>query len=170
MNAFMRCIAMLGAVLTMLLIPVSATAAPPPCALYPGDRAATVDALRLSCTPAQQDAIFRAANAGVLPRGVTSGWVVRPPQLLGAGAALWQGKVFYNGFLLNRSVFGNIWPADVYPAAAILDGRPAWAINYAPAGTPQLYDEIREVTPGVWFGYSWRRDTGQQILAFVLAY
>ena len=145
------------------------------CTIVPGNRAATVDSLRFRCSPAQQDAIFHAASRGAVPMGATSGWVTRPPDMVAMGAAFWQGKVFYTGpgggTLLNRSVFGNVWRADVYPAPAIFDGGPAWGINYAPAGTPQLYDEIREVSPGVWFGYSWRREgPPSQILAFVLAY
>src|SRR6478672_2379730 len=49
------------------------------CVLYPDNPAATIDSLRLRCSAEQQDAIFRAAPRGEVPRGVTNGWVTRPP-------------------------------------------------------------------------------------------
>ncbi len=43
-------------------------------------------------------------------------------------------------------------------------------LNYAPSPTPPLIDEIREVSPGVWMGYSyWRSFQNLGLLAFVLA-
>lgn len=146
------------------------------CALDPGNRAATVDALRLRCSVAQQDQIYREAQAGAIATGLTNGWVTRPPQLEAAAPALWIGKVFRTGpdggSLTNRVTGAGIeaFPADVYRAPSILDGAPTWALNYAPSPTPQVYDEIREVTPGVWFGYSWWREGSWPLLAaFVLA-
>ncbi len=97
--------------------------------------------------------------------GVKNGWVVRPRDMQGPTSGLWIGKTFYTspngGYLMNRFTGAGIEGirADVYTAPAILDGRPTWALNYAPSPTPQTYDEIREITPGVWFGYSWQRGT-----------
>jgi hypothetical protein len=75
---------------------------------------------------------------------------------------------------MNRVTGAGIqaWKANVYTAPAILDQQPAWALNYAPSPTPQVYDEIREITPGVWFGYSWWRGLVQttMLLTFALAY
>ncbi|WP_216908610.1 hypothetical protein [Nocardia noduli] len=44
-------------------------------------------------------------------------------------------------------------------------------LNYDLSPVPQIYDEIREITPGVWFGDSWRRDTAPPtlLLTFALA-
>ncbi|MFC9660777.1 hypothetical protein ACFVJ5_11110 [Nocardia sp. NPDC127606] len=145
------------------------------CVLDPGNRAATVDSLRFRCSVTQQDQIYRDAQAGAVANGVTNGWVTRPPQLGAAAPALWIGKVFNTGpdggTLTNRVTGAGIaaFPADVYRAPSILDGAPTWALNYAPSPTPQVYDEIREVTPGVWFGYSWWREGEWPLLAaFVL--
>ncbi|MFD4460999.1 hypothetical protein [Nocardia sp. NPDC058480] len=146
------------------------------CVLDPGNRAATIDSLRFRCSVTQQDQIYRDAQAGAVATGLTNGWVTRPPQLEAAAPALWIGKVFRTGpdggSLTNRVTGAGIeaFPADVYRAPSILDGAPTWALNYAPSPTPQVYDEIREVTPGVWFGYSWWREGSWPLLAaFVLA-
>ncbi|WP_446223955.1 hypothetical protein ACTWPB_01445 [Nocardia sp. IBHARD005] len=146
------------------------------CVLDPGNRAATIDSLRLRCSVTQQDQIYRDAQAGAVATGLTNGWLTRPPQLEAAGPALWIGKVFRTGpdggSLTNRITGAGIeaFPADVYRAPSILDGAPTWALNYAPSPTPQVYDEIREVTPGVWFGYSWWREGAWPLIAaFVLA-
>lgn len=145
------------------------------CFLDPGNRAATVDSLRFRCSITQQDQIYRDAQAGAIATGLTNGWVTRPPQLEAAAPALWIGKVFHTGpdggSLTNRVTGAGIeaFPADVYRAPSILDGGPAWALNYAPSPTPQVYDEIREITPGVWFGYSWWREGSWPLIAaFVL--
>jgi hypothetical protein len=103
--------------------------------------------------------------------------VIRPVDMQSWAPAVWIGKTFYTGpdggYLQNRITGAGIegWRADVYTAPAILDGRPTWALNYATSPTPQIYDEIREITPGVWFGYSWRRDTASptMLLSFAIA-
>ncbi|MEV6274525.1 hypothetical protein [Nocardia sp. NPDC051832] len=146
------------------------------CVLDPADKTATVHALRFLCTAEQQDLIFRAAAAGAVPQGVKNGWVVRPAAGSGAAAGVWIGKTFYTGpdggWLMNRVTGSGVeaWRADVYRAPAFTDGREAWALNYDPSPTPPVYDEIREVTPGVWYGYSWWRGALQTVLllAFVL--
>ncbi|WP_040772976.1 hypothetical protein [Nocardia pneumoniae] len=147
------------------------------CVLYPDDKAATVASLRFRCSPEQQDVIFRDAPLGAVPMGVKAGWVARPPIMQSLAPPFWIGKTFYTGpdggYLMNRLTGAGIegWRADVYAAPALLDGGPAWALNYTPSPTPQVYDEIREVTPGVWFGYSWWRGAFQTtlLLTFVLA-
>ncbi|WP_330227971.1 hypothetical protein OHA40_17275 [Nocardia sp. NBC_00508] len=147
------------------------------CVLYPGDKAATLDSLRFRCSPDQQDVIFRDAPLGAIPTGVQAGWVTRPPIMQSLAPAFWIGKTFYTGpdggYLMNRLTGAGIegWRADVYAAPALLDGGPTWALDYTPSPTPQVYDEIREVTPGVWFGYSWWRGAFQTtlLLTFALA-
>ncbi|MGQ4600806.1 hypothetical protein [Nocardia sp. R6R-6] len=147
------------------------------CVLYSDDKAATLDSLRSRCSPPQQDAIFRDAPLGAIPMGVKDGWVTRPPVMQALAPPLWIGKTFYTGpdggYLMNRITRAGFeaWRADVYAAPALTDGGPVWALDYAPSPTPPVYDEIREVTPGVWFGYSWWRAAFQTtlLLTFALA-
>ncbi|MFD0361951.1 hypothetical protein ACFQZZ_10900 [Nocardia sp. GCM10030253] len=147
------------------------------CLLDPGNRAATIDSLRFRCSADQQDAIFNDAPRGAVPMGAKNGWVIRPVDMRSWTPAVWIGKTFYTssdgGYLMNRITGAGIegWRADVYSAPAILDGGPTWALNYAPSPTPQVYDEIREITPGVWFGYSWWRESAspRMMLSFALA-
>jgi hypothetical protein len=147
------------------------------CVLYSEDSDATVDALRNHCSTEQQDQIFRDSPRGDVPMGVKDGWVASPPIMTVVAPALWIGKIFYTGpaggTVVNRITPADIpaWPADVYQAPAHLDGEPAWALDYAPSPTPQILDEIREVTPGVWLGYSWWRESSQDtlLLTFVLS-
>ncbi len=146
------------------------------CVLYSNNRPATVDSIRNHCTDRQQDQIYNGARPGDVPTGVTDGWVARPPFIQVIAPAFWIGKTFYTGpnggTLTNRITPQNIpgWPANVYVGPGRMDGRPAWLIDYAPSITPQILDEIREVSPGVWLGYSWWRGFFQtpQLLDFVL--
>ncbi|MEV0298816.1 hypothetical protein [Nocardia sp. NPDC050710] len=147
------------------------------CVVDPGDRAATIDALRFRCSLEQQVAIFHAAPRGEVPMGTKNGWVISPGYLQSSAPAIWIGKTFYTGpdggYVMNRITGAGIegWQADVSAGPAIMDGAPAWVLNYAPSPTPQIHDEIREITPGVWFGFSWRRDTAPPtlLLSFALA-
>ncbi|MFE3542298.1 hypothetical protein ACFXK0_04930 [Nocardia sp. NPDC059177] len=146
------------------------------CVVDTGNSAVTLDSLRFRCSVTQQDQIYRDAQAGAVPNGVVNGWVARPQQFTGIAPALWQGKVFRTGpdggTATNRVTGAGIeaFPADVYRTSSILDGETTWALNYAPSPTPQVYDEIREIAPGVWFGYSWWREGDWPLLAaFVLA-
>ncbi len=145
------------------------------CVLYPDDKAATIDSLRFRCSAEQQDAIFRDAPLGTVPTGVKAGWVTRPPVMQTVAPPLWIGKTFYTGpdggYLMNRLTGAGVegWRADVYASPALTDGRPAWALDYTPSPTPPVYDEIREVTPGVWFGYSWWRGALQTTLLLTFA-
>ncbi len=179
----LRSLVLAGAAAALMLSPLAVPAAHADtdygggCVVFANDRAATVDSLRFRCNPEQQDAIFRDAPRGAVPMGVKNGWVVRPVDMQWWTPAVWIGKTFYTGpdggYLMNRITGAGIegWPANVYTAPAILDGQPTWALDYAPSPTPQVYDEIREVTPGVWFGYSWWREGAQNslMLTFALA-
>lgn len=140
------------------------------CIVYQNDRMATVNALRTQCSVEQQNQIFLASARGDVPMGVTDGWVTSPPAIEVVAPAFWIGKTFYTGpdggTLLNRITGQNIpgFPAYVYSGPERVDHKPAWILDYAPSITPQILDEIREVSPGVWFGFSWWRGYFQTVL------
>lgn len=161
-----------------------ATAAPTPplkygggCILYPHNRAATVDSLRFRCNWAQQDRIYVRATAGAVPRGPKNGWVIRPPLLPEIASGIWMGKTFHTGpnggFLMNQITGARIpaFGANVYRGPSRYDRKPAWVFNYMPSVIMPVYDEVREVSPGVWMGFSWWEGifNQPQLLGFVLA-
>ncbi|MGW4352976.1 hypothetical protein ACWELJ_12910 [Nocardia sp. NPDC004582] len=136
-----------------------------------------MDSLRFGCETDQLDAIYRAAPRGDVPVGAKDGWVVAPRQLQSWTPQVWIGKDFYTGpsggYLQNRLTPADLeaWPADVFAGPSVVDGGPTWILDYAPSPTPNVYDEIRQVTPGVWLGYSWIRLGGNFVpqLSFILA-
>ncbi|WP_169816099.1 hypothetical protein [Nocardia miyunensis] len=185
-KSLMQFLAPAGLVAVMTVVPVT-VAAPDAqadtnfgggCVLYPNSPAATVDSLRNRCSIQQQVQIFAGAQRGDVPHGVTNGWVTSPQFMQVVAPPFWIGKTFDTGpdggTLMNRITGANIpgFPANVYSGAAITDKRPAWLLDYGPSITPQILDEIREVTPNVWFGYSWWRGHFQTtlLLTFVLTY
>lgn len=127
----------------------------------------------------QLEALYRAAEMGATPTGVTNGRAIRNPgSRLTVPAArvtrvLWQGKVFKDdGMMVNRVLGLRAVHARVYVGDSWLDGRPAVIMDYA--GTSRLFpdvrDEIREVSPGVWLGVMYtRKPTGpEQTMFFAL--
>ncbi|MFI5715100.1 hypothetical protein [Nocardia sp. NPDC051750] len=145
------------------------------CVIDPGNAQVTVNSLRWRCA-AQSMEIYTAAQAGAVPAGVKNGWVTASSAVEPVATALWIGKTFYTGpdggRLMNRVTGAGIeaWPADIARGRSRIDGETTWALDYAPSPTPQVYDEIREVVPGVWLGYSWWPGGGQApMLSFVLA-
>ncbi|WP_327148799.1 hypothetical protein [Nocardia sp. NBC_01329] len=148
------------------------------CVIDPAAPAVTIDSLRWNCTGLQHARIYRTAQAGSVPSGVMNGWVTSTSPIEPLVPAFWIGKAFDTGpdggQLTNRITGADLegWPANVYPAPSRVDGEKTWVLDYTPAITPQVYDEIREIVPGVWLGYSWWRSTRQTpvLLSFVLAH
>jgi hypothetical protein len=118
-------------------------------------------------SPAQLDALYRAAAPGPQPRGRVRGVpIVSPGRALGpamskAARVVWQGKVFrddgttaVNRFFGVRAVAGNLSYAPSW-----LDGRPSLVLDYQ--GTSLVYgryrDEIRQVAPGLYLGVMFAR-------------
>ncbi len=183
MRQFRPLLLLVALLATLPLVTAGAAAADPapvaPCAL-PSDRAAAVDALLHRCSWEQTVQNYRQAKPGALPTGTKDGWVLHNSDNLvdvpGLASALWRGKTLFTGtnggYLINRTVAGDMIRADVHPATSLVDDKPMWALDYSQSPAPWLYDEIREVSPGVWLGYSWwRREAGQKtlLLAFLLA-
>lgn len=179
-KALVKGLAPLGFGVLVMVVPVLAHAGPDygdGCVLFSDNTSATVGSLRFRCGPAQLQAIYRDAPRGDVPVGAKDGWVASPREMQSWTPLVWIGKDFYTGpaggYLLNRITGAGIeaWPANVFAGPSVVDGGPAWILDYAPSPTPQLYDEIREVVPGVWFGYSWMRQGGgfAEQLSFILA-
>ncbi|MFQ6228531.1 hypothetical protein [Nocardia sp. NPDC002869] len=147
------------------------------CVIDPAAPVVTVESLRSHCTARQHAELYLAAQAGTVPSGVKNGWVTSSSVAEPIAPTFWLGKTFdtgpEGGRLTNRVTGADIagWPAEVYLAPSREDGEPTWVLDYTPAITPQVYDEIREVVPGVWLGYSWWRGEHRTpvMLSFVLA-
>lgn len=140
------------------------------CVLFTDNPAATVDALRFRCGPGQYDAIFHSVGPGAVPMGVKNGWVVSPPAWAAIAPPFWIGKHFYPGYVRNRLTGAGLEgvQGSVYIGSSYADGGPAWYIDYAGSVAFFVHDEIREVTPGVYLGFS-HNVGGSRILTFVLA-
>lgn len=143
-----------------LLFPAAPAEAAPPCPRAFITKIApivTVDALRESCTQAQFDALFARGEAGPIPRGVYNGQArllgSPDPGFTAAVSGIWSGKIFHNGWLVNRTIAGDIVPADVYTAPSVADGRPVIRIDYRRSGLPVGHDELRRLPNGVYLGY-----------------
>jgi hypothetical protein len=161
---------MLTAVVTAGLV---AAATPGCCPGYRLDDLVRMDRCQL-------EALYRAAELGNVPAGVTRGRaIMNPGSRLTLPASrvtrvLWQGKVFTDdGMMVNRVLGVRAVHARVYVGDSWLDGRPAVIMDYA--GTSRLFpdvrDEVREVSPGVWLGVMYVRKPGgpEQAMFFALA-
>ena len=134
-------------------------------------------ALPAIAQPPDYDALFRAAEAGPAPAGVTRGTVLavegRLPRVKAAlQGALWKGKVFHgDGTFTNRWLGGiRAGTAATAEEPSWADGRPALAVHYPPSapvfGTTR--DELRQIEPGVWLGRSFDVRTGEPKNFFLL--
>ena len=127
----------------------------------------------------QLEALYRAAEPGRAPDGVTRGRaIMNPGSRLTVPASrvvrvLWQGKVFTDdGMMVNRVLGMRAVHARVYVGESWLDGRPSVIMDYAGTSRlfPEVRDEVREVSPGVWLGVMYtRKPTGpEQTMFFAL--
>ena len=135
----------------------------------------------LEMTDVDLDALFRASEAGVIPRGEAEGTVlVRPgTELAGPAAKLvhmlvWQGKVFdpERGELRNELLpFGiKAVRAKVYKDPSWLDDKETIVLDYSHTSLVAhwIRDEIREVGPGTYLGLVyWER---KRLLHFALKF
>ncbi|WP_341268288.1 hypothetical protein [Gordonia malaquae] len=159
-----------AAALALVAAPAPADAAPrcPSTVTAATSKAATVSALRNTCSQAGVDHLFRTAQAGALPVGVYNGQA-RPIGGPNSGASsaiggVWAGKHFYRGWLTNRVLGGEALPANVYYGRSALDGKRVIRIDYARSGLGGLHDEIRRLGNGVYLGYGF--DGPRRIVTF----
>jgi hypothetical protein len=128
----------------------------------------------------QLESLYRGVDMGQAPSGVTNGRAIRNPgsrltvPVSRVVRVLWQGKVFTDdGMMVNRVLGLRAVHARVYVGESWLDGRPSVILDYA--GTSRLFpdvrDEVREVSPGVWLGVMYTRKPGgaEQTMFFALA-
>ena len=121
------------------------------------------------------ETLYRNADMGTPPCGVTSGRAIYNPGGKFAPAAaqmtrlLWQGKVFQDDLMINR-VFGiRAVKARVSVGTSWFDGKPSLIMDYC--GTSRLFpnvrDEMREIEPGLYVGLTYlRRPEGPKLATF----
>ena len=137
-----------------------------PALLLSAATAAGQDPLRAD--PAALDALFRSGNAYPVPPGAYRGRVLWVDDALFPRArgrlqsVAWRGKRFTGGDqFVNRFPGFEAVPASGRLESSWTDGRPAYVLDYPP-GSPLFgpnRDELREVSPGVWLGRVWDRET-----------
>ena len=122
------------------------------------------------------EALYRQSEMGCPPCGVTRGRAIfNPGSRLTVPTSrvvhlLWQGKVFTDdGMMVNRVLGMRAVRARVYVGGSWLDGKPSLVMDYC--GTSKLFpdvrDEVREVSPGLYLGLTYiRRDTGPELTNF----
>lgn len=134
-----------------------------------------------SRSKAELDEIFRSAEPGPIPRGVSRGTaLIAPGSWLDAVLAgivrmfWWKGKIFRpeSGDLKNRiSPFGiPLIRAEVYEAESWFDDRDAIILDYSRSSfvARKIRDEIRRVGPGLYLGQVfWGR---KRLILFMLEF
>lgn len=119
------------------------------------------------------DALYAGGAAGDVPFGFLPGRAIPDP---GSAATarksrrlrpVWQGKVFHADGTAHNRVFGlTAVPMRVYHGESWRDGGPAVVVDYQ--GTSRLFgnvrDEFREVSPGLYLGYTYvRKPAGPEL-------
>jgi hypothetical protein len=103
-------------------------------------------------------------------------------RIAAAPAFVWEGKTFQassdlrgvghnrvnTGGLLGRQ---HLFPFETAFAPSSIDGKPALILDYAldvnPAYIRKIHDEIREVTPGLFFGPAmWKTARGKRLVVW----
>jgi hypothetical protein len=123
-------------------------------------------------------ALYLASPPSTAPGGFAPGRAIKNPgsrrternsRLTGL---LWKGKVFReDGTMVNRLAGGlTAIPAEVYSGESLLDGRPSLILDYSRSKLwPDVRDEIREVSPGLYLGVMYRgKGAMQQKMFFTL--
>lgn len=122
------------------------------------------------------ESLYRGAEIGTAPTGYARGRaIMNPGSRLTVPASrvthvLWQGKVFKDDSTMVNRVFGlRAVHARVYIGESWLDGQPSLILDYR--GTSRLFadvrDEVRELSPGLYLGLTYRRrDAGPELATF----
>ena len=123
-------------------------------------------------------ALYLASPPAAAPSGFAPGRAIKNPGSRRTAAnaratrLVWQGKVFRDdGTMVNRLFgVGRAIPAEVYTGESLLDGRPALILDYSKSRLwPDVRDEVREVSPGLYLGIMYRgREAMEQKMFFTL--
>jgi hypothetical protein len=124
------------------------------------------------------EALYLASPPASAPSGFLPGRAIKSPgsRFTVANARLtrivWQGKFFRDdGTMINRVlVGGKAIPADVYLGESLIDGQPSLILDYSRSKLwPDVRDEIREVSPGLYLGVMYKgKPTASQKMFFTL--
>ncbi len=124
------------------------------------------------------EAIYLASPPAPPPSGFLPGRAIKNPgaRFTVANSRVtrlaWQGKIFRDdGTMINRVFgFGQAIPADVYHGESLIDGRPSLILDYSGSKLwPDVRDEVREVSPGLYLGVMYKgKDRMQQKMFFAL--
>ncbi|MCE9566743.1 MAG: hypothetical protein K8U57_32460 [Planctomycetes bacterium] len=124
------------------------------------------------------EALYLASPPAPFPSGFLPGRAIKSPGSLQTVAnsrmtrLVWQGKFFRdNGTMINR-LFGGVKaiPADVYLGESLIDGQPSLILDYSRSKLwPDVRDEIREVSPGLYLGVMYKgKPVASQKMFFAL--
>lgn len=124
------------------------------------------DLVRMSA--ADLTALYLASPAATIPTGYAPGRAIKNPGSRGTvrnarmTGVVWQGKIFRDdGTMINRMFgVGKMIPAEVYMGESLLDGKPALILDYSKSRLwPDVRDEVREVSPGLYLGIMYKGKT-----------
>jgi hypothetical protein len=110
-------------------------------------------------------ALYAASSVGSVPGGYVPGRAIKNPGSMRTvrnsrlTRLVWQGKYFLPDGTMTNRVFGvgRAIPADVYVGESWVDGRPSLIFDYARSRLwPDVRDEVREVSPGLYLGIMYR--------------
>jgi hypothetical protein len=159
-----------------------ATPAPPTPTTPPPAAPVTTAQQLLTRSAADLEVMYRSKAPGPVPNGPAQGYASTSPGTDGGSdsekffSVLWQGKIFdrtgdQTANLVNQTLIGKSFAAEVYIGKSLLDGKDAIIIDYK--NTPFLpfrliRDEIRQVGPGVYLGYAYLRGIDKAPILFSL--
>jgi|GEM_PF-786967 len=116
---------------------------------------------------AELETLYKTLAPGEIPDGESDGLASNDPGTAvgdiseGIFGLLWKGKIFdrARGELINRILGHRLVTAKVFYGPSWLDGKPAIIIDYQQTSRIAgfIRDEIREVSPGVYYGFAYAR-------------
>ncbi|MCI0704929.1 MAG: hypothetical protein L0241_28040 [Planctomycetia bacterium] len=137
----------------------------------------SMDAL-VRMSACELEALYRLSPPASVPCGFVPGRAIKKPgsrlTVLNSRATglVWKGKIFRDGTMINKLAGGlKVIPADVYLGESWLDGGPSLILDYSRSTLwPDVRDELREVSPGLYLGimYRTRSGTPKQVMFFTL--